>query len=147
MRMQELTGAIVLSMISALMPTQGYAFTAQLPISGYRFTEPLRIYNQDVGALTSVFTVPDNRIAVITDIYLTLEGAATGTHTTFLTNDSFQTIAGPFTVTASSPFSMNYTSGLIWIEGKQIVVSDTGGTGDVIVNLVGYMVCREPCTD
>lgn len=145
MRMKTLTGAILLAVMSALMQTQSYAFTSQLLISGYRFTDPLRINSQDVGDLTSVFTVPSNRIAVITDIYVALESGATGSHTTYISNESLQTVAGPFTVTSSSPFSKSYTSGLVWTEGRQIIVSDTGGSGDVIVNLVGYLVCREPC--
>lgn len=146
MRTKLISGAILFSVIAVLTQTQGYAFTAQIPVSGYRFTEPLRIVNDEVGALTSVYTVPDNRIAVITDIYVTLAAAASGTHTTFVTSNTLQEIAGPFTVTSSSPFIMNYTSGLVWIEGQQIVISDTGGAGDVIVNLVGYLVCREPCS-
>jgi hypothetical protein len=145
MKKLRIFSLVFLGTITALIQTQIFAFTAQLPISGYEFSGPIRIFNSDVGALTSVYTVPNNRIAVITDVYIALAGSATGTHTTFLANNSLTPIAGPFTINGSSAFSINYTSGLVWIEDQQIVVSDTGGTGDVIVNLVGYLVCRGSC--
>ncbi len=141
----RITSLLLLGAISATTYTQLNAFTAQMPVTGYEFSGPIRIFNSDVGALTSVYSVPSNRIAVITDVYIALASGATGTHTSFLTSDSLQEIAGPFTINASTPLSINYTSGLVWIEGQEIVVSDTGGSGDVIVNLVGYLVCRGLC--
>ena len=141
----RITSLLLLGAISATTYTRLHAFTAQMPVTGYEFSGPIRIFNSDVGPLTSVYSVPSNRIAVITDVYIALASGATGTHTSFLTSDSLQEIAGPFTINGAAPFSINYTSGLVWIEGQEIVVSDTGGNGDVIVNLVGYLVCRGSC--
>jgi hypothetical protein len=137
--------AVVTLAIGVMAWSQTQAFTSQLPVSGYRFLGPLNLISDEVGAIESLYTVPNNRIAVITDVYITLSTGATGAHTTYIVNSGLETKAGPFPVTAGAPFSKGYTSGIIFIGGQQIVASDTGGTGDVTINLVGYEVCAEPC--
>lgn len=131
--------------MTGLTPIRSHAFTAQLPISRYEFAGPITIYYENIEDRTAIYSVPSNRIAVITDVYVTFANGATGTHKTLLWNDDLQKVAGPFPTTMTSPFVMNYTTGLIWTEGQQILVSDEGGGGAVIVNLVGYLVCRGSC--
>jgi hypothetical protein len=124
------------------------AFTAQLPIAGYTFRGPLNIYNFEVGALDSVYTVPEGQIAVITDVYITpTTDDDASTHIVFLVKAPPGTtvVGGPYRVTAERPFSQSFTSGLIFTSGQQIIVSSTGGFGDVTVNLGGYRVCADPC--
>lgn len=145
MRTQVMAGALMLALTTALVPTHNHAFTAQLPISGYEFTDVLQIYEADVGALETLFTVPEDRIAVVTDIYVALDSGASGAHTTFISDNGLTKFSGPFPVTAGSPFSKSYTSGIIFVSGESIVASDTGGTGNVTVNLVGYIACATPC--
>jgi hypothetical protein len=125
--------------------TQANAFTAQVPISGYKFTGVVNVVNSNVGALTSVYTVPVGQFVVITDVYIALSSGASGNHTTYIADDALNSLAGPFPVTQAVPFSKSYTSGIALSAGQQIIVSDTGGTGDVTVNIVGYTVCAEPC--
>ncbi len=124
------------------------AFTAQLPIAGYTFLGPLNVYNFEVGALDSVYTVPEGQIAVITDVYITATTSSdTSIHNVFLikTPPGTTILGGPYRVTAEGPYSQSFTSGLIFTSGQQIVVSSTGGVGDVTVNLSGYRVCADPC--
>jgi hypothetical protein len=147
MKMTRQIVALAAFVIGVLASAQTQAFTSQLPVSGYRFLGPLNLVENEVGALDSLYTVPAGRIAVITDVYVTLSSGATGTHTTIISNSSLQTKAGPFKITATSPFSKGYTSGIVFIAGQQILVSDTGGTGDATINLVGYEVCAEPCNN
>jgi hypothetical protein len=138
----------VIALIAGIIASsQTHAFTSQLPVSGYRFLGPLNITNAEVGTVASVYTVPNGRIAVITDVYIALSPGADGTHTTTIANTALELKAGPFVSTSSEPFSKGYTSGIIFISGQQIVASDIGGTGDVTINLVGYEVCAEPCSD
>ncbi len=132
--------------IFGLLPySNAYAFTSQILIEGFEFFTPLNVVNSEVGAITGLYTVPEDRIAVITDIYITLSSSATGNHTTFITNGFLQTRAGPFHTAPENAFNVNYTSGIVFIEGEQIIAGDTGGSGDVTVNLVGYLVCRGSC--
>jgi len=147
MRLKKQISAMVALFIGVLACSQTQAFTSQLPVSGYRFLGPLNLVENEVGALEALYTVPANRVAVITDVYITLSSGATGNHTTIIANSSLKTKAGPFPVTESTPFSKAYTSGFVFVGGQQILVSDSGGTGDVTVNLVGYEVCAEPCID
>lgn len=137
---------MAVAFIAALAYTQAQAFTAQVPIAGYRFIDVVNIVNSDVGAITSVYTVPNGQIVVITDIYIALSSGATGNHTTYISDNFLNVRAGPFRTNPETSFSKNYTSGIILTAGQQIVVSDTGGTGDVTVNLVGFTVCAEPCS-
>jgi hypothetical protein len=122
-----------------------YSFTSQLLIDGFEFFGPLNLTNSDVGTITALYTVPAGRVAVITDVYIALSSGAQGAHTTFITNELLETKAGPFRTTPEAAFSKNYTSGITWTEGRQIIASDTGGSGDVTVNLVGYLVCPGSC--
>lgn len=140
-----LATACALSLLGSVGQTPVHAFTAQLPISAYEFAGPIRIVNYEIGSLTSVYTVPSDRIAVITDIYITLADGASGTHKTYLTNNFLEDVGGPYIMSEDSPFVLNLTSGMTWTGGKQIVVSDTGGSGDVVVNLYGYLVCSGSC--
>lgn len=125
-----------------------FAFTAQLPVSGYTFVAPLNIYDFEIGALQLVYTVPEGQIAVITDVYITpTTNSDSTTHNVFLAKAPPGTtiVGGPFRVSTDAPFSQSFTSGLIFGSGQSIVVSSTGGTGDVTVNLGGYLVCVDPC--
>jgi hypothetical protein len=145
MRTQKVAAAALFTLATALTPIHIHAFTAQLPISGYEFASYLHIHQGDVGSLDSVYTVPEGRLAVVTDIYVALDSGATGTHKTFVSNNLLQRSSGPFRVTGSAPFSRSYTSGIPFFPGEQIIVSDTGGTGNVVVTINGYLVCPEAC--
>jgi hypothetical protein len=145
--MNKLVGQIARATALLLLLTQGqsHAFQAQLPVQGYTFVGVINVFSDDVGEITSVYTVPANRIAVITDIHVALSSGATGTHKTFLSNDVLQVKAGHFLTDPNKTFTHSYSSGIIYGPGQQIVVSDTGGTGDVTVNLIGYLVCGDVC--
>lgn len=146
MNTKRITTSMVAALLAVLSYTQAHAFTAQLPITGYQFIDVVNIVNHEVGALTSVYTVPEGRIVVITDVYITLSSGASGNHTIYIADNSLNTRAGPFRINDSTSFSKSYTSGIILIAGQQIIISDTGGVGAVTVNLVGYTACAEPCS-
>lgn len=138
--------SMVIALFIMLSYTQAHAFTAQLPIEGYRFIGNVNIVNENIGALTSVYTVPAGRYFVLTDVYITLNQDATGNHTTRIADNTFVTKLGPVRINETTIFSKSYTSGITFSEGKQVVVSDIGGTGQITVNLVGYLACAEPCS-
>lgn len=138
--------SMAIALFVILSYTQAHAFTAQLPIEGYRFISNVNIVNENIGALTSVYTVPAGRYFVLTDVYITLNHDATGNHTTYIIDNTLVTKLGPVRTNETTIFSKDYTSGITFSEGKQVVVSDTGGTGKVTVNLVGYLACAEPCS-
>jgi hypothetical protein len=54
-------------------------------------------------------------------------------------------LGGPFRVSLNSPFTQSFTSGLVFTSGQNIVISSTGGSGDITVNMGGYLVCTDPC--
>ena len=104
-----LASACALSLLSTVYQTPVNAFTAQLPITAYEFAGPIRIINYAIGSLTTVYTVPSDRIAVITDIYITLADGASGVHKTYLTNNFLEDVVGPYTSSEDSPFILNLT--------------------------------------
>jgi hypothetical protein len=127
-----------------------FAFTVQLPVSGYTFVAPLNIYDFEVGDLDLVYTVPEGQIAVITDIYITpTTNSDSSTYSVFLfESDSppgTSIVGGPYRLSTEAPFSQSLTSGIVFTSGQSIGLSSTGGTGDVTVNLGGYLVCVDPC--
>jgi hypothetical protein len=125
-----------------------FAFTAQLPVSGYTFVAPLNIYDFEIGALDLIYTVPDGQVAVITDVYITpTSNSDVTTHNVFLFKSPPGTtiVGGPYRVSGDAPFSQSFTSGIIFTSGQSIGLSSTGGTGNVTVNLGGYLVCIDPC--
>jgi hypothetical protein len=138
---------LLVAILSAVC-TASYGFTAQLPVAGYTFVGPLNIYDFEVGALDIVYTVPENQIAVITDIYITpTTNSDMSSYNVFVAKSPPGTtiLGGPFRVSLNSPFTQSFTSGLVFTSGQNIVISSTGGSGDITVNLGGYLVCTDPC--
>jgi len=134
------------ALAAVLIPTLAHSFTAQLPVAGYEFAGPLWLIHENVGSYETMYTVPAGHYAVVTDIYVALSSGATGAHTTYIAKTGLDKKVGPFPVNSSSAFSTGYTSGLVFLPGESIIASDSGGTGNVTVNLVGYLVCVAPCS-
>jgi hypothetical protein len=142
---EEKINFLPIGYLSYANPNQSIAVRPKIPVQGFTFDRVFNIFREDVDAIQSVYTVPENRIVVITDIHIALNTDASGTHRTFVTNEALQPKAGYFLTTPSSTFTHSYTSGIILGSGQQIVLSDIGGTGNVMVNRMGFLACRDTC--
>jgi hypothetical protein len=140
------------ALVSALTCSQALSFTAQNAIDGYEFQTILRVWTLALGdSTTEILDVPDDRVAVVTDIHLVLEGTtiATEDQYVYLVNDTYTggitgIVAGPFIVKPGEAVSEHYTSGLTFTDERQIRIENVGDRA-VIVNLIGYLVCPGSC--
>jgi len=154
-RLNRLRLVLVAGVLAALSGEVAHSFTAQLPIDGFDFFGPLRIVEVVGGGTTVVYDVPDDQIAVITDVFFTpVSDAATDPQRVSLRNNDDAPggilgpglVAGPFFVDPQAGFSKALTSGLTFTEGREIVVSSSAPPAEpLMVNLVGYLVCRGSC--
>jgi len=175
MHISKLIGSMALGAAAALVPLQSGAFTSQLPIGGFEFAGPLNVVAvaEGMAVLEPIEKEPldegpvaaapvddddvedvvlyegsDNRIAVVTDIYLSAESDGEGDHSVSLYKNNSESVenarAGEFVIEDGDNFHIHYTSGVVFIEGEDIVLREVG-EGPVTVNLVGYRVCRTSC--
>jgi hypothetical protein len=154
-KINRLRLAFIAGAFAALAGGVAHAFTAQLPIDRFEFAGPLRIIEVVGGGTTIVYEVPDDRIAVITDVFFTpVSDSATDPQRVSLRNNDDAPggilgpglVAGPFFVDPQEGFNKALTSGVTFSEGRDIVVSSSAPPASALmVNLVGYLVCRDSC--